>query len=100
MPQLYVLKKMKKRKLDLLSILILFFGVLLVGCEEKNEVPTFVIERQGEFYPDEYFEVVEVYGFSDNEAMARELTDYLRSTEPGGAANNQTRYRYRTSNPN
>jgi hypothetical protein len=87
----------RKIETTLLIFIAVYSSVFLMACEKKTEVSSFIIERQGEFYPDEYFGVVEVFGFSDNEAMAKELTDYLKKSEPEGAQRNQHRYRYHLS---
>ncbi|MCP1674517.1 hypothetical protein J2T57_001619 [Natronocella acetinitrilica] len=63
---------------------------LAPGCQQDpgGEVDAYTISRSGVMFQDEQFDVVDVYGFSDNQAMAREIAEYLNRQEPNT-------YRYR-----
>jgi hypothetical protein len=62
----------------------LVIGVVMlafVACQD-NRPDTYTIARKGVFYPEENFDVIHVYGFSDNQEMAREIAGYLNESEP------------------
>ena len=69
---------MKMWKLISLVLLVLFFST---ACS-KNDHPTYTISRKGVLLTQENFDVIHVYGFSDNREIARQLTEYLNETEP------------------
>jgi hypothetical protein len=75
--------------------LMITIGLLFVGCTDEPENPTFIIERQGEYLTDEYFDVIHVYSFGNNEIVTQEMVKYLIQSEPGGRAYNDGKYRYR-----
>lgn len=66
------------------TLFILGIG-LLSGCENQSEIKfeTYTISRAGMIFPEEQFDVIDVYGFSDNRAMAEEITAFLNKQEPG-----------------
>lgn len=72
----------------------LVFGAIS-GCSREEARPGFIIERRGDFYQDEYWEVIHVYGFGNNEQVAQDLVKYLIESEPGGRRGNPAKYRYR-----
>ena len=46
------------------------------------EVSTWRGSLRGVILQDEYFDVIHVYGFSDNQEVARQLTEFLEQEEP------------------
>lgn len=78
------------------SLILAFLGVMIVGfaaCSTEQQVATFVIERRGDHFVDEYYDVIHVYGFGHNELVAKELVEYLNKSENLGQRKDKYRYR-------
>ena len=56
--------------------------VSLASCTTEPEHSTYTISRQGVLTREERFDVVHVYGFSDNGEVARQITEFLNESEP------------------
>jgi len=73
-------------------ILNLLFLGFLVACsndehyefayENPSGYETYTISRRGEFYPEQDYGVIFVYGSVDNGGLAKEITDYLNESDP------------------
>jgi len=61
---------------------LIFLLVVLHACSNELEQETYTIARKGMLFQDENFDVIHVYGFSGNEEVAREITDFLKQSEP------------------
>ena len=56
---------------------------LLASCTDPKEFPpTYTIARKGVFLTEENFDVANVYGFSDNREVARQISEFLNKKEP------------------
>ena len=55
-----------------------------MGCSDnhENENPTYTISRKGDFYTDQQYDVIHVYGFGRNREVAEEITNSLNRSEP------------------
>lgn len=69
---------MKKIIKILIGISISF---LIVSCN-SDKVDTYTISRSGVLLPGETYDVIHVYGFSDNRFVASQITDFLNKEEP------------------
>jgi len=54
---------------------------LIISCNSEN-VDTYTISRSGVLLQDETYDVIHVYGFSDNRFVASQITDFLNKEEP------------------
>lgn len=68
----------------ILATIVSMTSTLFSGCADQAEVDvdTYTISRSGALYQEEQFDVVDVYGFSDNRAVAQEIADFLNESEP------------------
>ncbi len=69
--------KTQKRWISFIPLILL----LTTACT-NNDQPTYTISKKGTILVEENFNVIHVYGFSDNRELARQLTDFLNETEP------------------
>lgn len=69
--------KTQKRWISFIPLILL----LTTACT-KNDQPTYTISKKGTILVEENFNVIHVYGFSDNRELARQLTEFLNETEP------------------
>lgn len=81
-----------KTTLLICTLILCGTAIYLSRDESPKAQPGYVIEKQGTFYPDEFFAVLSVYGFSDNEHVTKEIVIFLETSEVGG------NYRYREWN--
>lgn len=70
---------MKNTQLAIVGLLLVI--LTMVGCS-KDSHPTYKIARKGAFYQEENFDVVHVYGFTDNREVALQITSFLNKSEP------------------
>ena len=56
--------------------------IFISACTENTDHPTYTITRKGVMFDNEHFDVVHVYGFSNNEEVARQITEFLNQEEP------------------
>jgi len=57
------------------------FG-LLAGCSDDQTNPTYTIYKEGDHFSDREYEVIQVYGFGNNELLADEIVKMLNKEEP------------------
>ena len=63
---------------------------LIISCNSET-VDTYTISRSGVLMQDETYDVIHVYGFSDNRFVASQITDFLNNEEPN-------KYNYQKTN--
>ena len=59
-----------------------FMFSFILGCSEKNENPTYTIYKKGKYFKDRQYDVIKVYGFGNNDLLAREILETLNKEEP------------------
>jgi hypothetical protein len=69
---------MKISYLVMIGVLVLS---MMSACSNETH-DTYTIARKGEFLRHENFDVIHVYGFSDNGEVARQITAFLNESEP------------------
>ena len=78
MKSIYGIDIMKLSQLAIVSVSML---LTLTTCSNDQQ-DTYTIARKGVLLQSENFDVIHVYGFSDNREVARQISTFLNESEP------------------